>query len=104
MTGEAVYVDDIPAPENCLHAAFVYSEKALAKIQNVDVQGALQTPGVVAYISAADIPSKGKNLGVKMGDSRLFATDLVECIGHLMGLMVSSFSSSVSVSSPQYVG
>ncbi|KAG0562492.1 hypothetical protein KC19_9G150900 [Ceratodon purpureus] len=89
-SGEAVYVDDIPSPENCLHAAFVYSEKALAKVKNVDVQEALETPGTVAYISAADIPPKGKNIGLKMAisEARLFATDLVECIGHFMGVMV----------------
>lgn len=92
LTGEAVYVDDIPAPADCLYAAFVLSEKALAKIQNVDVQPALQTPGTVAYISAADLPPNGQNVGVSMGAlsrQSLFATDLVECVGHLMGVMVS---------------
>lgn len=95
-------MDDIPAPENCLHAAFVCSEKALARIQNVDVQEALQIPGTVAYISAADIPSKGKNIGLKMpvAEASLFATDLVECIGHFMGVMVRYISYYVPVSSP----
>jgi xanthine dehydrogenase molybdopterin-binding subunit B len=92
LAGEAVYVDDIPAPADCLQAAFVLSEKALAKIRNVDVQPAFQTPGTVAYISAADIPPNGKNVGVSMGAvsrQALFATDLVECVGHLVGVMVS---------------
>lgn len=90
-SGEAVYVDDIPAPADCLHAAFVLSEKALAKLRKVDVQPGLQTPGTVAYISAADIPAKGKNIGVSLGAlsrQALFATDLVECVGHLIGVMV----------------
>lgn len=92
LTGEAVYVDDIPAPADCLHAALVCSQKALAKVRSVDVQAALQTPGTVAYISATDIPPNGQNVGVSMGTlsrQNLFATDLVECVGHLMGVMVS---------------
>lgn len=85
-------MDDIPSPADCLQVALVLSEKALAKIQKIDVQPALQTPGTVAFISAADIPAKGKNVGIHMGalaKQSLFATDLVECVGHLMGVMVS---------------
>ena len=29
-SGEAVYVDDIPSPTNCLHEAFIYETKPLA--------------------------------------------------------------------------
>ena len=29
-SGEAVYVDDIPSPTNCLHGAFIYETKPLA--------------------------------------------------------------------------
>lgn len=93
LTGEAVYVDDVPAPADCLHAALVLSEKAKAKILKLDAEPGLQAPGAVAFISAADIPPTGQNLGVNLGalsKQALFATDIVESVGHLMGVMVSS--------------
>ncbi|KAH9323340.1 hypothetical protein KI387_017979, partial [Taxus chinensis] len=89
-SGEAVYVDDIPAPENCLYGAFVLSEKALALINKVDVKHALESPTVVSYISSTDIPKQGRNLGAEafFGGEVLFAEDTVEWVGQPIGLMV----------------
>ncbi|KAH9323788.1 hypothetical protein KI387_018427, partial [Taxus chinensis] len=87
---EAVYVDDIPAPENCLYGAYVHSKKALALINKVDVKQALESPSVVSYISSTDIPKQGRNLGVEafFGGEILFAEDTVEWVGQPIGLMV----------------
>eukprot|EP01018_Ginkgo_biloba_P006625 Gb_10655 [translate_table: standard] len=88
--GEAVYVNDIPSPANCLHGAFVYSEKALALLKNVDIKPALESPRVVCYISSNDIPKQGRNVSVEthFGKEILFAEDTVECVGQPIGLMV----------------
>jgi abscisic-aldehyde oxidase len=88
--GEDGYVNDIPAPANCLYGEFVYSGKALASVNKVDVKHALDSPRVVAYISASDIPKEGKNVGVEafFGTEVLFAEDIVECVGQPLGLMV----------------
>lgn len=91
LSGEAIFVDDIPSPENCLCAAFVYSHEALAKVQHVDVESALKAPGTVAFVSHGDIPPSGKNIGINAGgvaQEKLFATELVEFVGHLLGVMV----------------
>ncbi|KAJ9676130.1 hypothetical protein PVL29_024905 [Vitis rotundifolia] len=57
-SSEAVYVDDIPSPTNCLHGAFIY-----------------MADGVSAVISFKDIP--GENIGAKnrFGTEPLFADD-----------------------------
>jgi Aldehyde oxidase and xanthine dehydrogenase, a/b hammerhead domain len=42
VTGEAVYVDDMPLPANALHAVFVLSTRPHAKLLNVDASAALE--------------------------------------------------------------
>ena len=53
ITGRGRYVDDIHLPA-MLHAAFVRSSHAHAKIGDIDVAAAAAVPGVVAVLTAAD--------------------------------------------------
>uniref|UniRef100_A0A671RA85 Xanthine dehydrogenase/oxidase n=1 Tax=Sinocyclocheilus anshuiensis TaxID=1608454 RepID=A0A671RA85_9TELE len=86
-TGEAIYCDDIPYYENELHLALVTSIKAHALIKSIDTSDALAVPGVVAFISAKDIP--GSNLtGPVVYDETVFADDKVTCVGHIVGAIV----------------
>uniref|UniRef100_A0A803TV48 FAD-binding PCMH-type domain-containing protein n=1 Tax=Anolis carolinensis TaxID=28377 RepID=A0A803TV48_ANOCA len=57
-TGEAVYVDDIAPADGQLYMAVVTSTRAHAKILSIDVSKALEEPGVVAVVSAHDIPGE----------------------------------------------
>src|SRR5919109_1068313 len=54
LTGQGLYVDDVDLP-NMLHAAFVRSPYAHARINNIDVSQALQREGVVAIYTAKDL-------------------------------------------------
>jgi carbon-monoxide dehydrogenase large subunit len=54
LTGQARYVDNIELP-GCLHAAFVRSPLAHARIASIDVSAAQQLDGVVAVYTAADL-------------------------------------------------
>jgi len=54
LTGQGLYVDDVDLP-NMLHAAFLRSPYAHARIQNIDVSQALQRAGVVAIYTANDL-------------------------------------------------
>ena len=54
LTGQALFVDDVQLPE-MLHAAFVRSTYAHARIVNIDISKALQREGVVAVYTAADL-------------------------------------------------
>ena len=58
VTGEAVYIDDMPHFEGELVAAPVLSTKARATIINIDDSKALKVPGVYGFITAKDLPSK----------------------------------------------
>src|SRR3954453_17484559 len=59
LTGRGTYVDDISLP-GMLHAHFVRSPHARAKIRAIDASAALALPGVHAVYPAADL-----NPGVK---------------------------------------
>ena len=54
LTGQALFVDDVQLPE-MLHAAFLRSAYAHARIVSIDVSQALQREGVVAVYTAADL-------------------------------------------------
>ena len=54
LTGQALFVDDVQL-EGMLHAAFVRSDHAHALINGIDASAALERPGVVAVITAADL-------------------------------------------------
>ena len=54
LTGRAQFVDDVRVP-GMLHAAFLRSEHAHARLRGVDLARALQRPGVVAAFAADDL-------------------------------------------------
>jgi xanthine dehydrogenase large subunit len=58
VTGQAIYIDDLPVPTGTLDAALVLSPHAHARIVSIDFSRALAVPGVVAVVTAADIPGK----------------------------------------------
>jgi carbon-monoxide dehydrogenase large subunit len=51
LTGQALFVDDVEIP-GMLHAAFLRSDYAHARLKSIDVSAALQRPGVVAVYTA----------------------------------------------------
>jgi xanthine dehydrogenase large subunit len=56
VTGAARYLDDIPLPAGALHLAFGLSTVAHGEIVSMDLSAVRAAPGVVAVISAADLP------------------------------------------------
>lgn len=54
LTGQALFVDDVDIP-GMLHAAFLRSDYAHARILGIDVSRARQRPGVVAVFTAEDM-------------------------------------------------
>src|SRR2546430_15516388 len=76
VTGEAIYTDDIPEVRGTLHAAIGLSERAHARIKSIDLTKVRAAPGVVAVITAKDIPGKN-DYGPVIADDPIFATTLV---------------------------
>ena len=91
--GEAVFVDDIPSPTNCLHGAYIYSAKPLARVRSVKIRPELQLDGVVDIISSKDIPNGGQNIGAKtiFSSEPLFAEEIARCVGDRLAFVVSSY-------------
>src|SRR5258707_254885 len=54
LTGQSVFIDDVELP-GMLHAAFLRSQVAHARILKIDISKALQRPGVVAAYVAGDL-------------------------------------------------
>lgn len=84
-----MYVDDIPSPPNCLHGAFIYSEKPLAWIRDIDVNYNSKI-GVSSVLSFKDIPQGGENIGSggAFGSETLFADDVTRYAGERIALVV----------------
>jgi xanthine dehydrogenase large subunit len=80
VSGSAVYVDDIPEPPHTLHAALVLSPVAHGRIRRLDLTKARQAQGVVAVMTAADIPGVNDIAPIFPGEP-LFPESLVEYAG-----------------------
>ena len=87
VQGLAAYIDDLPLTEGTLHAAPILSHVARGRIVSLDLQAVLAAPGVRAVVTAADIPGD-KLLATFVHDEPVFATDCVEHIGQVLGLVV----------------
>src|SRR5215470_2568571 len=80
VTGAARYLDDVPTVPGTLEAALVLSPHAHARIRRIDLARALAAEGVIAAITAADIPGKN-DIGPIFKDEPALAADTVEYEG-----------------------
>nr|WRO64413.1 abscisic aldehyde oxidase 3 [Paeonia suffruticosa] len=89
-SGEAVYVDDIPSPESCLHGAFICGTKPLARVTGIKLKPNSLPDGVTTVISAKDIPNGGENIGSMtiFGTEPLFADDITQYAGERLAIVV----------------
>lgn len=87
VSGNAIYVDDMPEVRGTLHAAPILSTLAHAKLLGVDGTAALSMPGVVGLVLTGDIPGDPM-LAAFAGDEPVFAIDTVQHIGQVIGLVV----------------
>jgi xanthine dehydrogenase large subunit len=89
VSGEATYTDDIPEIAGTLHAALGLSEKAHALVESIDFAPVRAAPGVVAVLTAADIPGEN-NCGPIAHDDPIFAHDLVQYVGQPMFAVIAT--------------
>ena len=83
VTGEATYIDDIAEPHGTLHAAVGMSQRAHARIDSLELSQVRAAPGVVAVITAAEVPGRNDYGTVFAGDP-IFAASVVEFAGQSM--------------------
>jgi xanthine dehydrogenase large subunit len=71
VQGLAQYVDDILEPEGTLHVAIGQAPKARGRLLSLDLSAVRAAPGVVAVLTAADIPGKN-DVSPAFGDDPMF--------------------------------
>ena len=72
VSGEALYIDDLPEPAGTLYAAVGLSAKAHAEILRMNLDEVRAAPGVVLVVTAEDVPGSNDVGPVFPGDP-LFA-------------------------------
>ena len=87
VAGEATYTDDIREARGTLHAALGLSARAHARIRSMDLGAVRTAPGVVAVLTAADIPGEN-NVGPILHDDPILAADEVQFVGQPIFLVV----------------
>jgi xanthine dehydrogenase large subunit len=80
VSGEAVYVDDMPELPGTVHLYIAISTRAHARIVALDVSAVRQQPGVVCVLAAVDIPGVNDASPI-FGDDPVFAVDEVQYAG-----------------------
>ncbi|MDJ1158990.1 xanthine dehydrogenase molybdopterin binding subunit [Chelatococcus sp. SYSU_G07232] len=86
-SGAATYVDDIRAPEGTLHLAVGGSPKARGRLLTLDLSAVRAHPGVVAVLTAADVPGKN-DIAPALADDPLFAEGEVSFHGQVLFAVV----------------
>ena len=87
VQGLATYIDDLPLTEGTLHAAPILSSAANGRILSLDLSAVMSAEGVRAVVTAEDIPGD-KLLSSFTHDEPVFASQRVEHIGQVLGLVV----------------
>src|SRR5262249_6806715 len=87
VSGRAIYVDDIPERAGLLHAAVGMSARAHARVTGLDLAAVRAAPGVVAVLTARDIPGKN-DVGPVVHDDPIFADGEVMYAGQSLFAVV----------------
>ncbi len=89
VQGRAPYIDDLPELAGTLHAAFGMSTHAHAEILGMDLSAVRAAPGVVAVLTAADIPGDN-DCGPIIHDDPILAKGDVLYVGQPVFLVVAT--------------
>lgn len=87
--GESQYVDDLPQPAEMLYAAVFSSDVAHGNIVKIETEKASALPGVVAILTAKDIPGENQ-IGPIIQDETLLADGKVHYVGEPVALVVAT--------------
>ncbi|AZO81389.1 MULTISPECIES: xanthine dehydrogenase molybdopterin binding subunit [unclassified Bosea (in: a-proteobacteria)] len=75
VAGEAFYIDDIAEPAGLAHAYIGLSTIAHGKLLSLDLSAVESAPGVIAVLTATDIPGENDISSTHKHDEPVFATN-----------------------------
>jgi xanthine dehydrogenase large subunit len=81
VTGTAIYIDDIAEPAGTLHCSLGLSTIAHGNIRSMDLSAVRAAQGVVAVLTAEDIPGANDVSAIGIGDEPVLTTGLVQFHG-----------------------
>ncbi len=87
VKGQSIYLDDIQELNGTLYALPFDATVAHAKIVSIDLEAARQSQGIVAILTAKDVPGENQIGGI-IPDEPLFAEDEVHFRGMAIALIV----------------
>jgi xanthine dehydrogenase large subunit len=99
VSGSAVYIDDMKAPEGLLHAWVITSERAHAKITSIDLSEVAAAPGVIGVFTASDIPGQNDAGPILMGEP-LLARDTVTYWGEAIAVIAATSLAAARAAAP----
>ena len=77
VAGEAIYIDDIAEPAGLAHACLGLSTIAHGRLLALDLAAVAAAPGVLAVLTAADIPGVNDISSTHRHDEPVFATEAI---------------------------
>jgi xanthine dehydrogenase large subunit len=80
VTGEALYIDDLPEPAGLLHLYIGQSQRAHARVTRLDLTAVRAAPGVVCVLTSADVPGRN-DIGPVQNDEPLLPEGIVRFVG-----------------------
>jgi xanthine dehydrogenase large subunit len=83
VVGSALYVDDMREPAGTLHIAVGGAPEARGRIARIDLDAVRCAAGVIAVLTAADVPGRN-DVSPVMGDDPMFADGNVEFHGQVV--------------------
>ncbi len=84
VTGRAVYIDDMAEPEGLLQVYFGSSKVAHGRIRSLQLDAVRSFPGVIAVLTAADIPGSNDISPKHTGDEETIASEYVHFYGQVL--------------------
>ena len=87
--GESEYVDDLSQPAEMLYAAVYGSPTAHGEILNLNCSAAEKSPGVVAVLTAKNIPGENQ-IGPIIQDEPLLAEEEVHFVGQPVAVVIAT--------------
>ena len=88
VQGNAIYIDDMREPEGTIHVAPGYAKfGARGKITKLDLSAVRKAAGVIAVLTAKDVPAKN-DCSPTLGDDPIFAENEIQFHGQVIFAVV----------------
>ena len=81
VTGTAIYIDDMPEPAGTLHGCLGLSTVTHGNVRSMDLSAVRAAPGVVAVLTADDVPGENDISPTARHDEPILTTGLVQFYG-----------------------